>query len=304
MKKILIIFIFMVSSIYLNSQTYKKINGFSDEVNEKLKQFLVSSLTNKERKVAVFDCDGTLLGQVPYYLSEEAIFSYAKMKYDGKYDSISIEKMNYLFHILNPKDENDYVQNTLNFLSGMTVKEIEHLGTNTFDSKYKNKFYGEMKELLKNLTKFNFEIWIISASPEFLYQEIIHRELGIPKERILGMKAVISGNNLATNLLVNPYPMNQGKVEAINTFIKVPPLIVGGNSRGDMEMMNASTGLKIIVNPDDSHVENNINSGDMFGYTVKKYWEKDPNCIEFFLKDEAFNNQTFISNQYGLMPNY
>lgn len=32
--------------------------------------------TMKSRKVAVFDCDGTLIGQRPYYLNDEALFSY------------------------------------------------------------------------------------------------------------------------------------------------------------------------------------------------------------------------------------
>ena len=54
------------------AQTYRPVDGFPEETNRQIESFLNSTLPVKERKVAVFDCDGTLLGQVPYYLSDEA----------------------------------------------------------------------------------------------------------------------------------------------------------------------------------------------------------------------------------------
>ena len=61
------VFLF-VSVVQLSAQTYKyqKIVGFSDETNAKLEAFLQSTISMNIRKVAVFDCDGTLFGQVPY----------------------------------------------------------------------------------------------------------------------------------------------------------------------------------------------------------------------------------------------
>ncbi len=49
---------------------------------------------------------------------------------------------------------------------------------------------------------------------------------------------------------------------------------MGGNSRGDMDMLNESFGLKIVVNPDDETVRGK-EDGEMSGYTVKSYWEKE-----------------------------
>jgi len=51
--------------------------------------------------------------------------------------------------------------------------------------------------------------------------------------------------------MILPVPQNEGKADAIQTFIKTCPLFAAGNSRGDMEMMNESADLKMIVNPDD-----------------------------------------------------
>lgn len=38
------------------------------------------------RKVAVFDGDGTVIGQVPYYLADEALYRYADKNYKDRND--------------------------------------------------------------------------------------------------------------------------------------------------------------------------------------------------------------------------
>ena len=47
----------------------------------------------KIRKVAVFDGDGTVMGQVPHYLADEALYQYADEHFKGKTDKFSKEKM-------------------------------------------------------------------------------------------------------------------------------------------------------------------------------------------------------------------
>jgi hypothetical protein len=60
------------------AQTFRPIGAWPDSVNNKIENFLNSTLTLQQRKVAVFDCDGTLFGQAPHYLADEALYSYAK----------------------------------------------------------------------------------------------------------------------------------------------------------------------------------------------------------------------------------
>ena len=57
----------LASMMFAEAQnfSYKPIKGFSDEVNDQLEAFFDSTVPMKTRKVAVFDCDGTLFGQVP-----------------------------------------------------------------------------------------------------------------------------------------------------------------------------------------------------------------------------------------------
>ena len=81
------------------------------------------------------------------------------------------------------------------------------------------------------------------------------------------MKSVVV-DGVLTNEIVLPIPQDDGKANVIPTFIKTRPLVVGGNSRGDMDMLNQSCGLKIVVNPDDKTVRG-PEDGPMHGLTVK-----------------------------------
>lgn len=88
-----------------------------------------------------------------------------------------------------------------------------------------------MRELLANLEDYGFEIWILTASPELLCQGFAHENLGIPKDRILGVRSVIR-NGLLTEEIEHPVTQDVGKADAIQTFIKTRALFVGGNSKG------------------------------------------------------------------------
>ena len=272
------------------------------EVNNKLESFLNSTIIIKERKVAVFDCDGTLFGQVPHYLADEALFSFAKSHYEGKKDHYSNAKMKIVNNLLHGNNTGiQYVKERIDFLSGMTTEEVKQLGEKCFHAKYQQKIYPEMRELLANLNEYGFEVWVLSASPELLYQQFIHKELGIPVNRILGVKSVIK-NDTVTNTLVVPVPQDEGKAEALETFIKARPLFVAGNSRGDMEMMNESVGIKLIVNPDNTKVEKGQESGAMSGNTVEEYWKKNGGLI-VRCKDIPEGNYQYVSGEWGIKVN-
>jgi len=277
----LLFIILLVSSYSVStySQTYRRISGWSDEINNRIESFLNTTITMNTRKVAVFDGDGTVIGQVPYYLADEALYRYADKYYKGRKDPLSIEKLAILNRMV--KDGNNvgkaYVEDRVHFLSGMTPAEIMDMGYECYLDSYQGKFYPEMKQLIANLKEYGFEVWILTASPEFLYQKFLAEELGLPDTQILGVKSVVT-NGVLTNEIIMPIPQDDGKANVIPTFIKTRPLIVGGNSRGDMDMLNQSCGLKIVVNPDDVTVRGE-EDGPMNGYTVKQYWEKEERSL-------------------------
>jgi phosphoserine phosphatase len=229
----------------------------------------------QERKVAVFDCDGTTFGQVPYYLADEALYQYADEVLKKRNDKESAAKLAILDRMVKNGDNvgKAYVEDRVHFLAGLTQQEIENIGYNCYRKSYKGKFYPEMKALIANLKEYGFEVWILTASPEFLYQKFVAEELGISNVNILGAKCVVKDGK-TTGEIIPPIPQDDGKAHTIETFIKARPLIVGGNSRGDMDMLNESFGLKIVVNPDDLSVRG-AEDGPMSGHTVKSYWEKE-----------------------------
>ncbi len=283
------------------AQTYQHISGFSEQTNAKLESFFNVSPTIKTRKVAVFDCDGTLLSQVPYYLADEALYDYAKENYAGKEDLLSIAKMKIVEEMLHGNNvAHAYVESRIRFFAGLTPSALENIGKDYYNRKYQGKFYSEMKPLIANLKQFGFEVWVITASPEFLYQGFVSEELGIPKNRIIGVKSVVR-NGATTAELVVPTPQDAGKAETIETYVKEKPLLVVGNSRGDMEMMNTSVGLKMIANPDDNKVRS-AQDGPMNGFTVKSYWENE-GALVVYSNDVRQGNHSYVSDEWGVREN-
>lgn len=291
------------TSFTITAQTYRYIKGWSKDANDYIESFLNSTIPMKERKVAVFDCDGTLFGQVPYYLADEALLDHAKKTYAGKTDKVSKEKMAIVDDMVNGKDNVGiaYVQKRIKYFAGLTPDEISTIGNNMFHEKYQGKMYPEMKEYLANLQEYGIEIWVLTASPELLYQRFVNEQLGIPVDRILGVKSTVRDGK-TTDEIVTPVPQDWGKGETIHTFIKARPIIVGGNSRGDMEMMDESVGMKLIVNPDDVKIEKE-HAGKMEGMTVKQYWAKDPNCVIVYCNDVPEGNPTYVTQEMGVKAN-
>lgn len=303
MKKSLLLcgFAIFMASLPISAQTYeyKPIKGFQDNTNEKIEAFLESTVPMDTRKVAVFDCDGTLFGQAPYYLADEALYEYAKKNYEGKTDSLSVAKMKIVDQLLHGDNVGvDFVQNRVRFLSGLTADEIQAIGNNMFHEKYQNKMYPEMKALIQNLENFGFEVWILSASPELLYQRFCAEQLGLPADRILGVKSRVGEGNVVTDELVFPVSQDEGKADVVRTFIKADPLFVGGNSRGDLEMMNTSVGLKLMINPDDKKAEKVAG-----GKTIKQYWEADPRCIIEYCNDIPTEGIEYVTEEWGVKNN-
>lgn len=263
------------ATITLNAQTYRHISGWSQEINDRIEAFLNTTVTMNIRKVAVFDSDGTTFGQVPYYLADEALYRYADVVLKERKDREAKDKLKILERMV--KDGNNvgkqYVEDRVHFLAGLSPDEIANIGYDCYVESYRNKTYPEMKQLVANLKEYGFEVYILTASPEFLYQKFVSEEYGIPVTNVVGAKCVVK-DGITTGEIIPPIPQDDGKAHTIETFIKARPLIVGGNSRGDMDMLNESAGLKIVVNPDDITVRGQ-EDGPMSGHTVKTYWEKE-----------------------------
>ncbi|MDR1743456.1 MAG: haloacid dehalogenase-like hydrolase [Dysgonamonadaceae bacterium] len=298
----LLFFAVIFGAVPLNAQKFVPIKGWSKEVNQRIETFLNSKKHYEGRKVAVFDCDGTVFGQVPYYLADEALYMYADENYKGKTDSLSLKKLAILNRMVENGDNvsKEYVEDRVHFLSGLTADQIRQIGADCYQKSYKGRIYPEMKKLIANLKNYGFEVWILTASPELLYQKFVSEELNIPMLNIVGVKSVIE-NGVSSGTVIMPIPQDDGKGYTIETFIQAKPLIVGGNSRGDLDMLNLSSGLKIVVNPDNSTIRPK-EDGVIAGHTVKTYWEQNDGII-VYCKDSVDPGIGYHTEQWKIRRN-
>jgi len=259
-----IVFLILILSFSCAPRGFQPIPGFEEATNRSLEKFFERYQNYNGRKIAVFDGDGTVLGQVPHYLADECMYEHAEIA------SVPAEKQKILEKLAPQSNVSiPYVIGRVEYFSGQSPQSLRETGQRCYDLYYKNKMYPPMKALVSELDKHGFEVWIVTASPEALYQGFLSRELKIPVTRIVGVKSEVH-HGLTTTAIVEPVPQDQGKQHAIETFVQDRPQLVGGNSRGDREMIEYSSDLKMIINPDQHLAEGDTES--MADYARREGW--------------------------------
>ena len=136
----------------------------------------------------MFDGDGTVLGQVPHYLADECLYENA-LKNPNRKTQV-IEEMKNQSNV-----SLSYVQNRIKYLSGHTLEDVRTMGADCFDRYYNDKIFLPMKSLIKLLKNNDFEVWIVTASPESMYQEFLSEAFSLPITNIIGVKSIIRNFN-------------------------------------------------------------------------------------------------------------
>ncbi|MCB1173657.1 MAG: haloacid dehalogenase-like hydrolase [Leptospiraceae bacterium] len=267
---------------------YLPIEGFDKTTNQKLADFFERSQLIEGRKVAIFDGDGTTMGQAPHYLADECLFEYAAGHPDRK--PAVIKQMQQYSNVSLP-----YVQLRVKYLAGMSLTDVRNLGQSCFDRLYAPKVFKPMQSLTANLKRNGFEVWIVTASPEALYQQFLSRAYDIPITNIIGVRSVIR-DGIVTDEILQPVPQDHGKKEAIESFIQARPQLAGGNSRGDKEMIEFSSDLKLIINPD-THIGHDQKE------SIADYARRNGWLIASLTDEPPLNFPAVSSAQYGIRIN-
>ena len=241
---------------------FSYIEGLPNTLNKELRNLVKSTAKYNGRKIAIFSVDGALLNQTPYYAADEAVYSYAKKHPDWKPDLI--DKM-----LKEDKNGKEYITDRALYWSGLSTEQVEDIGYEVLRKHYF--FYPQIYSLVANLKTNNFEIWVITSSPEVLYQKLLAEYLSIPKNRIIGTKTVID-NNILSEKIIPPILLKNGKKEAVETFIKATPMIVVGHSYADVNMINCSKNIRIVINPDNKIKHKSLNNMCIDEYAVKNNW--------------------------------
>jgi phosphoserine phosphatase len=103
--------------------------------------------------------------------------------------------------------------------------------------------HGEIVDLFGRLEAQGFEIWIITASNQFVAEEAADH-LGIRRSRVVGIRPRVI-NGLLTSELEAPITYREGKLQAL-VQRGLQPRLVAGDSMTDYEMLRAAPTALVI----------------------------------------------------------
>ncbi|MCR5109275.1 MAG: haloacid dehalogenase-like hydrolase, partial [Lachnospiraceae bacterium] len=220
----------------------------------------------KEDRIAVFDLDGTIIGELYPSYFEYMMFIHRAL-HDDTYDAP--EDMKEFAKALEEgvyggeKPENHerlHAKYSGIAYSGMTPDEFKEYTREFMNSKADgftnltkgDAFYKPMVSLVKYLSANDFTVYVVSGSDRTLVRTLAKEKLGIPENRIIGMSyAMVATGQEGTDgleyvytkdddvirdeeLLIKTIKMN--KVSAIAQEIGKVPVLSFGNTSGDQSM--------------------------------------------------------------------
>ncbi|MCR8639700.1 haloacid dehalogenase [Leptospira interrogans serovar Ricardi] len=112
-------------------------------------------------------------------------------------------------------------------------------------SRYSVKIYQPMKELLDHLIENEWEIWIVTASPEEIIQSVSHL-FGIPSERVLGMQLSIK-EEVHSSEILEPFTYGIGKVKRLKVATGGYSDLAFGDSINDFDLLSSATKVGIFL---------------------------------------------------------
>jgi len=234
-------------------------------------------------RVAAFDNDGTLWCERPSYIQFQGAFAYlaelagadpslrSKPPFKAAYENDEEWMGTYLSNEKIP----ELVAMLLQIVAGETQAEFEartELWLQTakhsrFNLLFKELTYKPMVQLLDYLRANDFRVFICSGGG-MDYVRVVSEELyGIPRENVIGSNLKLTweyrddGPVLVRQAgIVEPFNDGPGKPVNIQLHVGRPPILTGGNSNGDLAMMEfAAAGkkpcLNLLVQHDDGERE-------------------------------------------------
>ena len=184
---------------------------------------------NSNRKIAVFDADGTLWDRD----MGEAFFRWLIA---GK----KLQNVDYSTDIYadyeQRVEQNRLLgyQHAIEIMAGIKLDDLA-AWSYQFAASWPN-YRNEVKMVIHWLKEQGFEIWIVTASNEWTIKQAAPF-VGIEPEKVIGIKSEIIEGVISKDI-IKPVTCNAGKVEAIEKIIGQKPVFAFGDSMGDFEMLN------------------------------------------------------------------
>ncbi|WP_349962392.1 HAD family hydrolase [Rhizobium sp. ZPR3] len=215
-----------------------------------------------EDRIAVFDNDGTLWTEQPYYVQLgfmlDRVKTLAPQHPEWKTKEPFKSILNGDLKGLAKGGEMGIVELATATHSGMTTDQFNKIVTDWFakathpktGKPYTDMTYVPMRELLDYLRANGFKTYIVSGGGVEFIRPVTERLYGIPPEQVVGSTIATEYAIVGDVPVLKRLPKidfvddGRGKPSGINKFIGRKPIFVAGNSDGDYEMMRWVTAAK------------------------------------------------------------
>jgi phosphoserine phosphatase len=148
--------------------------------------------------------------------------------------------------------------------SGWTEKKLLSYSKKIWKAELKRKEitavspFKEMIGLVKFLLEKEWNVFIVTASPEAIIQEI-SPVFFIPKENVIGMK-LLENNGISTSEIIEPYTYGEGKVKALLERVGAKPDLAFGDSENDFPLLKSATRFGVLIDKGNSELADRCRS--------------------------------------------
>jgi HAD superfamily phosphoserine phosphatase-like hydrolase len=211
---------------------------WSSEVKAALYKVLQSQAA---RKTAVFDADGTLW-------HEDAGESFFKYQIQNSL-APGIQGLKDPWHYYKRLEEQNRSQ-AYSWLAqinaGMPEQQLRNQVREFYRHQFKDKIPAPVLELIGDLKARQFEIWICSASIRWTLEPALDF-LGLDRAKLIATEVEVDENGKLTKKVVTPVPYIEGKKYWVEKKLGEQPLMVAGNSMGDIDMLALAQELPLVI---------------------------------------------------------
>jgi phosphoglycolate phosphatase-like HAD superfamily hydrolase len=255
-----------------------------------------------EARIAVFDNDGTLWCEKPMYIQLD--FLIRRFTEQARADPSLREKEPYKaafegdlrwfgeavtkHYQGDDSDVKPLVGAILTAHHEITVEEhagrvsafFDEANHPTLDRPYTACGYRPMVELLRYLEANGFTCYIVSGGGRDFMRPVTSALYGIPPERVVGSSVGLDYRDGHLYTTSQPEFLDDGPMKPVRLWSRIGrrPILAAGNSNGDIEMLEFTRGMRLLVLHDDADRE--------FDYTAG---------AEKALEQAAQNNWTVVS---------
>ena len=271
----------------------KEITAFVERITDSLN----SDYVRPSDRIAVFDNDGTLICEKPYWFQmyfmldrvKKLVKNHPEWKTKQPWKAILENDTAYLANLSNR--DNDEI--SISTQAGLTQEELTRLYSDyyrigrhpRFHALFTSLTYPPMLQLMHFLETKGFRNYIVTGGGIEFIRSFSEKVYGIPPEQVIGTHFQYSFTDSVSPSAVRLSPANytvvvkEEKPDNIALVIGKRPVIAVGNSNGDLQMFEYTDdrkgpSLQILIHHDDATREYRYDDGAMqaFQAAAKRKW--------------------------------